>query len=146
MAQAGVTRMAMESTGVFWKPIYNILEGQFEVLLVNDKHLKQVAGRKTDVRDRQWIAQLLQWGLLRASFVPQRPIRELRDLTRQRVKLTQERVAVSNRAQNVLEDANLKLGSVASDVLGASGRAMLEALVRGETIPPFSAMFLTTNS
>lgn len=135
LAKEGVTHVAMESTGSYWKPIYNLLEGQFQVLLVNARHIKQVPGRKTDVKDCQWIAKLLQAGLLRASFVPARPQRELRDLTRHRTKLTQERAAVVNRLQTILEDANLKLASVASDVMGVSGRAMLEAIIRGETDP-----------
>ena len=132
MAAQGVTHVAMESTGVYWKPIYNILESRFTVLLVNARHLKQVPGRKSDVRDCQWIAQLLQHGLLRASFVPPTPIRELRDLTRYRASLAQEINRIANRIQKVLEDANIKLGSVATDTLGASGRAMLEAIVSGE--------------
>ena len=135
LAGAGVTHVAMESTGVYWKPVFHLLEGRFEVLLVNAQHIKQVPGRKTDVRDCEWIAQLLQHGLLRASFVPPAPIRELRDLTRHRVQLVQERAAVANRIQKVLEDANVKLASVASDVLGESGRAMLRALIGGEADP-----------
>jgi transposase len=135
LAGAGVTHVAMESTGVYWKPVFHLLEGRFEVLLVNAQHIKQAPGRKTDVRDCEWIAQLLQHGLLRASFVPPAPIRELRDLTRQRVQLVQERAAVANRIQKVLEDANVKLASVASDVLGESGRAMLRALIGGEADP-----------
>jgi transposase len=135
LAQEAVTHVAMESTGSYWKPIYNLLEGQFEVLLVNARHIKQVPGRKTDVKDCQWIAKLLQAGLLRASFVPARDQRELRDLTRHRTKLTQERAAVVNRLQTILEDANLKLASVATDVTGVSGRAMMEAIIRGETDP-----------
>jgi transposase len=123
---------AMESTGVYWKPLFNLLEGAMEVLLVNPEHIKKVPGRKTDVKDCAWIAQLLQHGLLKASFVPDRPIRELRDLTRQRTQLTGEKASVANRIQKVLEDANIKLGSVASDVLGASGRDMLCALVAGQ--------------
>jgi transposase len=131
----GVTHVAMESTGVYWKPVFNILEGGVQVILVNAEHIKQVPGRKTDVKDCQWIAQLLQHGLLRASFVPPQPIRELRDLTRQRTQLIQERSAAANRIQKVLEDANIKLAGVATDVLGASGRDMLEALIAGETDP-----------
>lgn len=132
---AGVTQVAMESTGVYWKPVYNLLEGVFEVLLVNAQHIKQVPGRKTDIRDCQWIAQLLQCGLLHKSFVPPRPVRDLRDLSRHRAKLAQERVSVSNRVHKVLEDANIKLASVASDVLGKSGRAMLDKLISGERNP-----------
>jgi transposase len=129
---AAVSHVAMESTGVFWKPIYNILEGRFKLLLVNAQHIKQVPGRKTDVADSQWIAQLLQCGLLRGSFVPPQPIRELRDLVRHRATLVQQKGSVGNRIQKVLEDANIKLASVASDVLGVSGRAMIKALLAGE--------------
>ncbi len=135
LAEQGVTHVAMESTGVYWKPVYHLLEGRFEVILVNAQHIKQVPGRKTDVKDCQWIAELLQHGLLKASFVPPPPIRDLRDLTRQRTQLVGERTAVANRIQKVLEDANIKLASVASDVLGVSGRDMLEALCAGETDP-----------
>jgi transposase len=131
----GVTHAAMESTGVYWKPAFNLLEGQVQVVLVNAQHIKQVPGRKTDVRDCEWLAQLLQHGLLRASFVPPRPTRELRDLTRQRTQLVRQAASVANRVQKVLEDANLKLGSVASDVLGDSGRDMLRAIIAGETDP-----------
>jgi transposase len=135
LAAQGVSIVAMESTGSYWKPVFNLLEARFEVVLVNARHIKQVPGRKTDVKDSEWIAQLLQHGLLRPSFIPPRPTRELRDLTRQRTKLTQERTAVSNRISKVLEDANIKLGSVASEVLGKSGRAMIEALIRGRSDP-----------
>ena len=128
----GVTHVAMESTGVYWKPVWNLLEGQFEVLLVNAQHIKAVPGRKTDQKDSEWIADLLQHGLLRASFVPPTPIRELRDLTRYRASLAQEINRIANRIQKVLEDANIKLASVATDTLGASGRAMLEAMIQGE--------------
>jgi len=129
----GVTMVAMESTGEYWKPIYNLLEGECEVILVNASHVKQVPGRKTDVKDAEWLAELLSYGLLKASFIPARPQRDLRDLTRHRVTLVQERARVVNRLQKVLEHANLKLASVASDVLGVSGRQMLEALVAGQT-------------
>src|SRR5438874_1946310 len=132
---AGVPIIAMESTGVYWKPVFNILEGHVRVLLVNAEHVKQVEGRKTDVKDCAWIAQLLQHGLLRPSFVPERPVRDLRDLTRQRAQLTGERSAAANRIQKVLEDANIKLGSVATDVLGVSGRAMLAELIEGRDDP-----------
>jgi transposase len=135
LAAHSVVHVAMESTGVYWKPVFHLLEDRFQVLLVNAQHIKQVPGRKTDVKDCQWIAQLLQHGLLRASFVPPQPIRELRDLTRQRSQLVGERASVSNRIQKVLEDANIKLSSVASDVLGVSGRAMIAALIGGETEP-----------
>jgi transposase len=132
LRSCGVTHVAMESTGVYWKPVWNLLEGQFEVLLVNAQHIKAVPGRKTDQKDSEWIADLLQHGLLRPSFVPPTPIRELRDLTRYRASLAQEINRIANRIQKVLEDANIKLASVATDALGASGRAMLEALVQGE--------------
>lgn len=132
LRSCGVTHVAMESTGVYWKPVWNLLEGQFEVLLVNAQHIKAVPGRKTDQKDSEWIADLLQHGLLRASFVPPSPIRELRDLTRYRASLAQEINRIANRIQKVLEDANIKLASVATDALGASGRAMLEAIVSGE--------------
>jgi transposase len=128
----GVTHVAMESTGVYWKPVWNLLEGQFEVLLVNAQHIKAVPGRKTDQKDSEWIADLLQHGLLRASFVPPTPIRELRDLTRYRASLAQEINRIANRIQKMLEDANIKLAWVATDTLGASGRAMLEAIIQGE--------------
>jgi len=133
LRECGVTHVAMESTGVYWKPVWNILEGQFtEVLLVNAQHIKAVPGRKTDQKDSEWIAQLLQHGLLKPSFIPPRPTRELRDLTRYRVSLAQECNRVANRIQKVLEDANIKLASVATDALGASGRQMIEALIAGE--------------
>lgn len=135
MAAQGVTHVAMESTGVYWKPIYNILEGRFTVLLVNARHLKQVPGRKSDIRDCQWIAQLLQHGLLKGSFIPPRPQRELRDLTRHRTPLVEEKTRTNNRIEKVLEDANIKLGSVASEVMGVSGRAMIQALLEGEKDP-----------
>jgi transposase len=136
LTQAGVTHVAMESTGVFWKPVYNLLEGHFEqVLLVNAHHIKNVPGHKTDVGDAEWIAQLLQCGLLRASLVPARGLRELRDLTRHRIQLTQQQAAVANRVHKVLEDANIKLAAVATDILGVSGRAMLDALIAGQTDP-----------
>lgn len=131
LAQA-VTHVAMESTGEFCKPIFNLLEGNVEVLLVNAQHLKQVPGRKTDVGDAQWIAELLQVGLLKASFIPPVGQRELRDLTRYRNTFIRERVNLVNRVQKVLEDANIKLASVASSVMGVSGRAMLKALVEGQ--------------
>ena len=129
----GVSHAALESTGVYWKPVFHLLEGHLEVLLVNARHVKQVPGRKSDVRDAAWLAELLQHGLLKASFVPPAPIRALRDLTRQRTRLAEEKAAAANRIQKVLEDANLKLASVATDVLGESGRDMLRALIAGET-------------
>ena len=128
----GVTHVAMESTGVYWKPIFNVLEPVFTVILCNARHVKQVPGRKTDVTDCEWLAQLLACGLLQASFVPDRELRDLRDLTRTRTKLVQERTRHANRLHKVLEDANVKLGSVAADVLGKSGRAMIRAIIAGE--------------
>lgn len=131
----GVTHVAMESTGVYWKAIYYLLEDAFTVLLVNAAHIKHVPGRKTDVQDCAWIAQLLEYGLLRGSFVPPAPIRELRDLTRYRKAQIQERTREANRLHKVLEDAGVKLAVVVSDVLGVSGRAMLEGLLHGTTDP-----------
>jgi len=133
LAAAGVIHVALESTGSYWKPVYNLLEDRFRLVLVNARHVKHVPGRKTDVKDCQWLAQLLQAGLLRGSFIPDRPQRELRDLTRHRSQLVGERTRAANRIQKILEDANIKLASVASDILGASGRDMLRALIRGET-------------
>jgi transposase len=140
LGRQGVTHVAMESTGVYWKPIFHLLEGRFaEILLVNAQHIKNVPGRKTDVKDCEWIAQLLQCGLLRGSFVPPTEIRQLRDLTRQRSQLVADRARVANRIQKVLEDANIKLASVATDILGVSGRAMLAAMIRGESDPELLA-------
>jgi transposase len=135
LAAEGATHVAMESTGVYWKPVYYVLDGPFELVLANAQQLKRVPGRKTDTQDCAWIAKLMQHGLIAASFVPPEPQRDLRELCRQRVQLARQKVAVSNRIQKVLEDANLKLGSVASDVLGKSGRAMLRAIIAGETDP-----------
>jgi transposase len=132
LAQAGCTHVAMEGTGVYWKPVYNLLEDDFTLLLANAQHIKAVPGRKTDVKDCEWIADLLRHGLLRASFVPDRAQRELRELTRYRTSLVQEHAAELNRLPKTREGANIKLASVASDVLGASGRAMLAALAAGE--------------
>jgi transposase len=131
----GVGHVALESTGVYWKPVFNLLEDRFAVILVNAQHIKKVPGRKTDVKDAEWIAQLLQYGLLSASFIPEPPIRELRDLTRQRTQLVRDKAAVANRIHKTLEDANIKLASVASDVLGASGRAMIRAIIDGQEEP-----------
>jgi len=131
----GVTRAAMESTGVYWKPVYYLLEGRLDVMLVNAQHIKQVPGRKTDVRDCQWIAELLQFGLLSPSFVPPPEVRELRDLTRQRSQVVADRARACLRLQKVLEDANIKLAAVATDILGVSGRAMIRAMIGGETDP-----------
>ena len=135
LADHRVTHVAMESTGVYWKPVYNLLEGDFQVLLVNARHVKAVPGRKTDVKDAQWLADLLRHGLLRSSFIPQRPQRELRELVRYRRRLIQGRAQVVNRIQKVLEGANIKLSSVASDIKGASGLAMLRAMAEGEEDP-----------
>ena len=126
------THVAMESTGVYWKPIYAILEGAFEIVVANAQHVKKVPGRKTDVKDAEWIADLLCHGLLRPSFVPPSPIRELRDLTRYRRKLVESRTAERNRLLKLLETANIKLASVATDVFGVSGLLMLHALVEGK--------------
>jgi transposase len=133
LAQAGCTHVAMESTGVYWKPIYNLLEATFTPLLVNARHIKSVPGRKTDLKDCEWIADLLRHGLLRGSFVPERPQRELRELGRYRTTLVQERSAEVSRLQKTLEGANIKLASVATDIMGNSGRQMLEALMEGST-------------
>ena len=132
---AGVTHVAMESTGEYWKPIYNILENLFEILLVNAQHIKAVPGRKTDVKDAEWIADLLRHGLLTASFVPPVGQRELRELTRYRSTFIRERATLINRVQKLLESANIKLASVASNVMGVSGRAILQALIEGRATP-----------
>jgi transposase len=131
----GCTHVAMESTGDYWKPVFNMLEGTFEVLLVNAQHVKAVPGRKTDVKDAAWLAELLQHGLLRASFIPPVAQRELRDLTRYRSTFIRERTTLVNRVQKLLEDANIKLAAVASDIMGVSGRAMLAALLAGHADP-----------
>lgn len=130
-----ITHVAVESTGEFWKPIYNLLEGQVEILVVNAKHVKNVPGRKTDVKDAEWLADLLRHGLLRGSFIPPQAQRDLRDLTRQRTNLVQDRATVVNRLHKVLEWANIKLTSVATNVTGASARAMLEAILLGQLDP-----------
>lgn len=133
LKEAGCTHVAMESTGVYWKPIYNLFEDQFDqVLVVNAQHIKTVPGRKTDVKDAEWIADLLRHGLLRGSFIPPAPVRELRELTRHRTTLAQERARVVNRLQKVLEDANIKLASVVTDVMGVSATAMLRAMLEGQ--------------
>ena len=133
LTEQQVSHVGMEATGSFWQPIYNLLEDRFELLLANARHIKAVPGRKTDVHDSEWIADLLRHGLLRASFVPPRVQRELRELTRYRSSLIHERTRVVQRLQKTLEGANVKLGSVATDILGKSGRDMLEALVSGTT-------------
>lgn len=135
LSQYEVRQVAMESTGEYWKPVFNILEGNFEVILVNAQHLSRVAGRKTDQSDAEWLAELMQCGLLEASFIPPVGQRELRELTRYRTTFIRERATLINRVQKVLESANIKLGSVASNVLGVSGRAMLEAIIAGQASP-----------
>jgi transposase len=139
LVAAGCIDVVMESTGVYWQPIYNLLEGQIEVWLVNAHHVKQVPGRKTDVKDAEWLAQLLQHGLVRRSFIPDRDQRELRDLVRYRQSVVEERNRVANRLQKVLEDANLKLASVVTNIQGVSAQEMLRALVAGETDPKIVA-------
>jgi transposase len=129
----GITHVAMESTGDYWKPVYNVLEDTFELLVVNAKHVKNVPGRKTDVKDSEWLAELMMHGLLRASFIPPKPQRALREMTRYRTKLVQERTRVVNRVQKLLEGANIKLSSVVTDVMGVSARAMLAEIVAGQT-------------
>jgi len=130
--EAGITHVAMESTGVYWKPVFNILEDQFEVILVNARHVKNVPGRKTDVQDSEWLCRLLRSGLVSGSFIPPRDIRELRDLTRHKRKLIQAIVAEKQRVEKVLEDANIKLSSIASDSFGASGKRIIEELIKGK--------------
>jgi len=139
LKQAGCTHVAMESTGVYWKPAFNILEGLFTIIVANPSHIKAVPGRKTDVKDCEWIATLLRHGLLQASFIPPREIRDVRELTRYRMTLAEERARLANRIQKLIESANIKLGQVASDALGVSGLAMLRALADGHTDPRFIA-------
>ncbi len=139
LTEHGVTTIALESTGVYWKGVYNLLEGQFEILVVNPEHIKKLSGRKTDVADAEWIADFLRHGLLRGSFIPSALLRELRDLTRYRTKLTDERKSEVNRLQKVLEDANIKIASVMSDIMGVSGRAILAQLLEGQTDPALLA-------
>jgi transposase len=133
LTEVGCTHVAIESTGVYWKPVFNILESALTVILINPEHARVLRGRKTDVKDAEWLADLLQHGLVTASFIPPPEIRELRELTRYRESLVREHTAVANRIQKLIESGNIKLGQVATDVLGASGRAMLRALARGET-------------
>ena len=135
LEQAGCTHVAMEATGVYWKPVWHMLEGRFQQILANAAHIKGVPGRKSDMNDATWIADLLAHGLIRASFVPPQPIQELRDLTRTRKQLTREIVQHTQRIQAVLEEANVKLSSVITDILGASGRRILKAIIAGETDP-----------
>lgn len=141
LKEQGVSQVAMEATGVYWKPVWHILEGQFELLLANPEQVRALRGRKTDLKDGERIADFLQHGLLHGSFVPPRPIQQLRDLTRGRTLLKQEQNRISNRILKVLEDANIKLSSVMSDVMGISGRQMLAAMVRGETDAQALAQF-----
>lgn len=133
LESSGCTHVAMESTGSYWKPVFNLLENSFEIIVANPQHIKALPGRKTDVADAEWIADLLQHGLIRASFIPGKPLRELREIVRYRKSLIQERSAEVNRIQKVLEGANIKLASVATDIMGLSGRAMLSALLTGVT-------------
>jgi transposase len=135
LAELGVTHVAMESTGVYWKPIYNILEDSFTLLVVNARHIKAVPGRKTDVKDAEWIADLLRHGLLRGSYIPDRPHRELKEVVRYRRTLIREQSRIISRIQKILEGANIKLSSVASDVVGLSGRIILQAMVNGVEDP-----------
>lgn len=130
-----VTHVAMEATGVYWRPVWHILDGEFELVLANASHIKAVPGRKTDVNDATWIAELLAHGLIRGSFVPPTPVQELRMLTRTRKQLVRERASHAQRVDKVLQDANIKLGSVLSDIMGKSGRAILAAIIAGETDP-----------
>jgi transposase len=134
-----VTHVAMESTGVYWKPVWQALEGYFQLILANPYQVRTVPGKKTDVRDSQWLAELLAHGLIKPSFVPPPATRALRDLTRYRVKLVEERNRVHNRIHKVLEDASIKLDTVASDILGASGRAMIKAIIAGQEHPDWLA-------
>lgn len=129
----GVTHIAMESTGIYWRPVFNILEDDFEIILANARHIKNVPGRKTDVKDSEWICKLLRSGLISGSFIPPRHIRQFRDLTRYRGKLNNNIASEKNRVQKYLEDANIKLSSVATDVFGVSGRLMLKELLCGNT-------------
>jgi transposase len=139
LAAFGVQQVVMEATGVFWKPVWAVLEDEFECLLVNARHVKQVPGRKTDISDSVWLCQLAEAGLLSASFVPPKPIRALRNLTRYRKTQIQERAREANRLHKALEDTGIKLDCVASDILGVSGRAMLDALIAGTTDPEILA-------
>jgi len=132
LASQGITIVAMESTGVYWKPVWNLLEGRFQLILANAQHVKAIPGCKTDVKDCRWLAELLEYGLVPPSLVPPRPQRDLRDLTRQRTTLGEDRARVVNRVQKTLEDANIKLASVATDITGKSGRAVLDALADGK--------------
>jgi len=138
-----VTHVAMEATGVYWQPVWHILEGSFELVLANAMHIKNVPGRKTDVNDATWIADLLAHGLIRGSFVPPAPVQDLRMLTRTRKQLVRERASHVQRVDKILQDANLKLGSVLTDIMGQSGRAILDAIVQGETDPAKLVLLVT---
>jgi transposase len=135
LKEHGITHVAMESTGVCWKPVFNVLENAFEVMLVNARHVKNVPGRKTDVKDSEWLCKLLRSGLVRGSFIPPKPVRELRDLTRYKRKLIQSITSEKQRVEKILEDANIKLSSIASDTFGASGKRIIEELMKGELRP-----------
>lgn len=135
LLQLGCSHVALEGTGVYWKPIYNLFEGHIQVLVVNAQHIKAVPGRKTDTKDAEWIANLLRHGLLKASFIPSAPQRELRELTRYRVRLSEERAREVNRVQKTLEGMNLKLGDVVSDIMGKASRMILHAMADGESDP-----------
>ncbi len=135
LGSEGVTHAAMESTGVYRRPVYTVLDPRFELMLVNARHVKHLPGRKTDVRDCEWLAQLLEHGLLRGSFIPPGPVRDLRDLTRRRKALSRDRAKEITRVAKTLEPANVKLGSVVSDIMGATGRAILRAMIEGEEDP-----------
>jgi transposase len=137
----GITHIAMESTGIFWKPIFNVLGDDFEILLVNARHVKNVPGHKTDKRDSRWLAKLLLSGLLKGSFIPDRAIRELRDLTRYKTKLTNQVAAEKNRFLKILEDANIKLSVVLSDVFGSSGRKMINHILENESYRPEQLLY-----
>jgi transposase len=132
LAENGITHVAMESTGIYWKPVFNVLEDGFEVILVNARHIKNVPGRKTDVKDCEWLCKLLRNGLVQGSFIPEKAIRELRDLTRYRKKLIENVTAEKHRVNKVLEDANIKLSSVVTDTFGVSGSIIIDELVKGE--------------
>lgn len=135
LASEGCTHVVLESTGVYWKPVFNVLEQRMEVILANARHVKNVPGRKTDVRDCQWLCQLLRHGLIRGSFIPPKPVRELRDLTRYRKKLIQQRASEFNRVQKFLEEANIKLSSVVSDINGVSAQQMIQHLSADDMSP-----------
>src|SRR5687768_9605247 len=142
LGAAGCTHVAMESTGVYWKPVWHVLEGQFELVLANASHIRNVPGRKTDVNDATWIADLLAHGLIRGSFVPPQATQELRALTRTRKQLVREKTAHVQRIDKVLQDANVKLGSVLSDLVGKSGRAILRAMIAGDASPEELALLV----